>query len=365
VARLDTARDAARSVDEFDQAYAQISLYDHLFRASASGGKNYRYCLTDHAYRIQLKSKTAKRMPLAVCQIASHFITSVGVVQAVDQLRLILSFFGTPESGANVSRIDLFCDFVWPGDLGALTAEAWVTRAKRKSQFWVGGQPSGWVIGEGALMARLYDKTLEIKKSGKTYLLPLWLAQGWDGVAPVYRLEFQLRTDALRELSASKYPAVLGNLGGLWRYCMEKWLRLTVPNPGDDTRSRWGTHPLWDELRITAWEGAGEASRTPVVFGRLPASQKLYAAFLSALTSFMGARAEPDIERAVALLLAEAKTHYDELGELKGEGFEGQAKTRAAIKAADYGVPFPGVTEEATRLQRKAVSDAYRKASGR
>ena len=38
--------------------------------------------------------------------------------------------------------------------------------------------------------ARLYDKTLEIQKSGKDYMRPLWAMEGWNGQQDVWRMEF-------------------------------------------------------------------------------------------------------------------------------------------------------------------------------
>jgi len=365
VARLDKARGAARSDVESDQALAQVSILDHLFSAGPTGGKHFKYLLQDYAYRIQLKSKASKHLPLALCKISSDFLTAVGVEQAVSQLRLILAHFGAADSIANVSRLDLFADFVSPYPPEWFEVSAWVTRAKRKSKFWMGETHSGWSIGEGGLMARLYNKSLEVKKSGKTYLLPMWKEKGWDGTSPVYRLEFQYRNEVLRELSSSKYPAVLDRLGGLWTYAMASWLRLTVPNPEDQTKSRWAIHPLWSALRDTAWINPGELSRVPVLLSRAPGADRLYGAFFSSLTSFMGAKGITDPGEAAKRLFEEAWAFYEEKGDFKGEGFYGQATTRAARKAMTYNLPFPGVTQEAERLQLQAVADAYRKASGR
>lgn len=363
--RLDRSREDARSEDESRQALAQVSLLDHLFEAAPTGGKLFKYRLSDHAYRIQIKSQKAKRMPLAYAQIGSRFITAVGVEQAVSQLRSILSSFGSLDPAANVSRVDLFVDFVCPFALDSWDDDAWVTRADYIGRHRVAGDFTGWSIGRGKVTARLYDKTLEIKTSGKDYLLPIWIENGWDGVSPVYRLEFQFRNEALKELGCNQYPEVLQHLGGLWEYAATKWLRLCVPSASDDTKTRWPLHPLWEGLQRVPWANPQPLTRVPIRLGGVPTDEALFRPFFSALTSYMAARGVLDPDEAWERLFLEARSHYEALDVFKEEGFYGQAKTRASRKAIAYGVPFPHTTETAQQLQDKAVADAYRKQSGR
>lgn len=363
--RLEEARKAARADTEAEQALAQISILDHLFESAVSGGKLFKYRLRDHAYSIQLRSKKAKNLPLAVCQIASHYLTGAGVESAVNELRLILSCLGVLDAGASVTRLDLFVDFVAPCALDSWPDEAWVTRAKFQDRHRVGGQFTGWSIGRGVMLARLYDKTLQIKASGQDYLRPMWREKGWDGESRVYRLEFQFRNQLLRELSCNRYPEVLDKLGGLWNYAARDWLRLTLPNDDDKTRTRWPTHPMWSALQNVAWDGAQEAERMPVMLGRAPSDEKLCGMFFSSLTSFMGAKGLTDPYRAALLLLDDTEALYERLGEFNGEGFYGHATTRAAKKALQYRIPYPGMPERAQELQDAAVAAAYRKASGR
>ena len=111
---------------------------------------------------------------------------------------------------------------------------------------------------------RLYDKTLEIdKQSKKYYLHDLWFKAGWFAGDPVWRGEFQLRRDVLARFGIRTLGEALAARDGLWAYLTADWLRLTVPNPGDDTRARWAPHPLWARLSEVTWGGNSEAL-TPV-----------------------------------------------------------------------------------------------------
>ena len=64
----------------------------------------------------------------------------------------------------------------------------------------------------------------------------------------MYRLEFQFRNTVLKELGVRDFPSLMSGCGARWRYASEDWLRLSAPNPDDDTKTRWPTHPVWAEL---------------------------------------------------------------------------------------------------------------------
>lgn len=63
----------------------------------------------------------------------------------------------------------------------------------------------------------------------------------------------------LTQKGLSKLTDVLANMNGLWSYATTEWLKLTIPNPEDKTRSRWAIHPLWSALSSLDWEASGGA----------------------------------------------------------------------------------------------------------
>jgi hypothetical protein len=117
----------------------------------------------------------------------------------------------------------------------------------------------------GALYCRVYDKTAEIKKSGKTYLEDTWKAAGWSGDGAVARVEFSLSGEFLKAaggINGSGLPdidlrpleAFQNAVPALWQYLTGDWLRLTVPN-GDTNRWRWDLDPFWETVK-GAWPDA-------------------------------------------------------------------------------------------------------------
>ncbi len=184
---------------------------------------------------------------------------------------------------AQVSRIDLACDFMgWQPEpelldhvIGKVVRRdlnfEWGQHEKREkaeaegklapfarthSQ---GRRFTGFTFGGGNLLARLYDKTVEIRRSGKTWFEPLYERAGWEGVEKsghVWRLEFQIRREALSgcevssELDAHEVKSwsdAQRALDPLWRYLTRKWLTYRLPRT---KHSRVNIHPRW--LRLMA-----------------------------------------------------------------------------------------------------------------
>lgn len=366
IALLERARTDAISPVESVQAQAQVSILDHLFEVKGGGSKLYRYTLADGCFHIQLSRRTGEsQVPVAYVQLRSQFITSVGVAQAVSQLRLILSAMADLRGEPNVSRADLFADFTSAIPLDAWERDAWITRAHYIGTHFVQGIPTGWSIGSGDLQARLYDKLLELKRSGKDYLRVLWAAAGWTPDQPVYRLEFQLRNTALKELGVRGFESLMLSQGPLWRYMTEDWLRLSVPCPTDDTKARWPTHPLWLELSAMPWTSEETVQRTPMRKDQAPAQATLYRSLFAVLTSYMATHGLTDPIDAGHRLLSECEAHFDRYGVEVGIPFDARTQSRAARKAKEFNLPYP-LNAPATDAQAlEAAKRAYLKATGR
>lgn len=137
---------------------------------------------------------------MAYVKISSEYLTHKFIPDIEQELTALLYQLGNIESTSKVSRIDLFVDFASPENMESWTREAWVTRAALLNQYADKGTFSGWSIGMGGNMgARLYNKILEIVSSKKAYLIPLWQAAGWDNETPIWRLEFEIKREVLKQ----------------------------------------------------------------------------------------------------------------------------------------------------------------------
>lgn len=363
--RLKELKKIAQSPDDHDKVLAQYPIDGHIFEVKDKGAKLFPYILEDNAFRIQLSR--SKSLPLAYVKISSEYLTHVGPVEAEKTLRHILEQFGTINEFANVSRIDLFVDFVSSEDMESWDRRAWVTRASGINSYSVDGAFSGWVIGPGGVIScRLYDKTLEIEKqSKKFYLHKLWKMAGWNGSDKVWRLEFELKREVLTQKGLSKLHEVLANLNGLWSYTTTEWLRLTLPNPDDQTRSRWPIHPLWGYLSSVDWETNGGPLSSRFSAARVPGDDKLFSIGLSTIISYMAREGIKDLYAGYDAFIAALYNYHAGKSHFLGLPFDDYIAEKVAIKARLFNSILNGMepTEAEEQAAQEKQEEQYRKQS--
>ena len=279
----------SRHADE--QALAQWEIGKHVFAISDRGQQRFSFILQDNSYRICLRSGQGSRLPLAYVQVSSELLAHKPLEAVVEELGQIIGELTESASMPVVSRVDLYADFQTDTDIGAIPREAWITEASGIDTYSRDGKFTGWVFGAGSSMsARLYDKTIEIQKSHKTYFHDLWKRAGWDGSSTVWRLEFQLRRELLAAFRISDFSRLLEYMGGLWLGAVNSWLRLTVPNPNDSNRARWPIHPIWEYLSEIRWRLDDEPLTRTYTPARVPSLEKLYRMYTALLTSYMAVK---------------------------------------------------------------------------
>jgi hypothetical protein len=120
---------------------------------------------------------------------------------------------------------------------------------------------TGLVVAAGnPLMARIYDKTAELSLSGREHKRELehaiWRPRGWDGHAPVARVEFQHRGRVLDEMRLRDVHALPSKLDAVWQFDTG-WLRLIEPGTAT-RRTRCDLDPRWRAVTGTVFEHASE-----------------------------------------------------------------------------------------------------------
>ena len=125
--KLKEPKKIAQSPEPFEQVKAQYPINDHIFEVKDKGARLFPYILEDNAFRIQLSR--SQSVPLAYVKISSEYLTHMGSVVAEKALEAILNQFGVIRESANVSRIDLFVDFVSSENMESWDRHAWVTCA--------------------------------------------------------------------------------------------------------------------------------------------------------------------------------------------------------------------------------------------
>ncbi len=327
----------AQSPECSEQAEAFLPFGDHTFVMSPRGRGRFPFVLSDNWYHLQLSRIAAEKMPLAYVQVASELLTRSGMDAAVAPLSLLVGQLAGKTVTPMVSRLDLCVDFVTALNFAAIPESHWVTRASKQARYYVRGRFSGLTFGQGgALSCRLYDKTLEIEKSQKTYLYELWKAQGWDEVAPVWRLEFQFNRELLTQVGIYSLEQLKTFLNALWVYGVDQWLQLKLPQSQDGNSSRWPVYPQWQQF-LTARFNKGPCE--PVYRVRKdssPSDQALFINGLGSITSFMAREGIHNIEEALSRYLDQARAYHRRQSNLTGKTLNTYVREKVEQKRTRY-----------------------------
>jgi hypothetical protein len=178
------------------------------------------------------------------------------------------------------SEIHLCADVAgWPEIAGLDRRKHFVSRSRKRGthfesdweadlrvkDFSYGLKETGFDFSKrGMLSCTIYDKTREMKQSGKEWFADIWRLHGWneDEDGPVWRVEFKFKRQALHELCQEGTFWGIENafdlpdrLLLLWMYAAghieagnddepDGWLRCVTPTR-DKNRARWPTHSAW------------------------------------------------------------------------------------------------------------------------
>lgn len=244
----------------------QLVHFEKLRKAlvQPSGWGSYRYWLRCGDFDVFVGRGTS--LPAVYARSASEFIHEVGPVSALADLKAFVEALLRGQTAEMVcSRVDVYADF-----------QGWVPRSEDYDRFITrsrrntchiavhhdGRRFTGFTFGRDAMVARLYDKSLEIAHSGKGWMHELWGDRN-DPSAHVWRLEFQLRREVLAECSLTTPEDVIAKRHNLWAYAMH-WLSLREPT-ASVTRTRWPVADVWAQLT----RSHSDAAYSPLVRKRI------------------------------------------------------------------------------------------------
>ncbi|WP_417664781.1 hypothetical protein [Pseudidiomarina donghaiensis] len=287
------------------KAFAALGLAGIPFKVHAKGQNMHPFVISNHHFRMRIAGAQAGKVPPLYIEISSELLSCCGYESSVQAAREFAELILNDADSGSISRIDLCVDFTSPIDWQSIDAKRWRCRSNHRALYLESEQLLGNVFGQsGDVSARLYDKTKEIVKSEKFFFKELWQQNGWDGESSVWRLEFQLRREALKTCQSLDPDFIVELFNSLWRYHTTQWLSLCDINPNDSNRSRWAL--------AAEWQALSEAKFTPHPvedirrqnFECVPSDETIFVGATGYLTSFM---AKYEYES-----LAEALTAYEE-----------------------------------------------------
>ena len=150
-----------------------------------------------------------------------------------------------------VSRIDVYCDFSYPGDFNI---NQFKTNLRKKGYFKSGENSEGITYYFGSrdlLMVRLYVKSEEIKKSGKDYLKSHW--QKFDCQdSRIWRLEFEYHKDKILEICRFRELVNIDQqeIDKLFAYGVNALEYMAKPDNGRNLYRK-PLHPIWQKLKAS------------------------------------------------------------------------------------------------------------------
>ncbi len=351
--RLTKLKQLAQHPEAYQQALAQYAIAGRIFEVKDKGSSVFPFVIEDGAFRISV-SRASKFTPMAYVKMSSRYLSSITPKGAEEQLRSILNELGTLTASAHVSRIDLCADFVSNENMESWDREAWVTRGKKIDAHAVDEKFTGWSIGLGGnISCRLYNKLLEILASGRVDLIPLWEATGRKPEEPVWRVEFQFMREILAQHGIVDLDSVLANLNGLWSYATTEWLRLTIPNPDDQTRSRWPLHPLWGYLSSIDWETNGGPLARSFEATRLPEDERIFALGASSIASYMAKHAITDYGDGLDRYQYDLYGYLQDKGQFQDLSAENFLLGKIRLRAKEFNTILNYSEEDWKRLERE------------
>lgn len=314
----------------------------HSLTVERHGARTAPLLLDSEHMAVRVNPYAAQNLPSVGVELRALYLWQKGAGEAAREAQAVanaLTRTPLPEDHfLKVTRIDLAVDF--QGWLPVVEDESrFVTRAvdlamhKQRRAF------TGFMFGRGVLAGRLYDKTREIKQSAKPWFRQVWAkSPGYDPSEPVWRLEFQVKREALRAMKAKAavgepvaidtWPDALEHARALWRLMSSRWLALRLPR----TRlTRQLLSPEWEALNNLGFADGPWAGTEADLYreARQAGSERTTAQLAGYLArGFAEHRFHHDIgaelEEALPGIIGRARAH----AERSGRGVEARARER-------------------------------------
>ncbi|MGH6888560.1 MAG: hypothetical protein ACREHF_05110, partial [Rhizomicrobium sp.] len=201
--------------------FAEIEFGGERFALHRGGRKPYSFVLSNRAFTLSLGERI---QPRCYVQFHSGLLWRKRLDGALNRFHSILANIGGHETRpAIVSRVDAAFDFAI-GEPG-YRVEHFVSEARKDATWREHQTPQSFQFGKDEVVCRVYDKVAEIEQqSGKDWLFDLWGTR--EGI---WRCEFQIRGERLKDAGISTVAQLRAYLPGLVRHLAKHHTSLRVP----------------------------------------------------------------------------------------------------------------------------------------
>jgi hypothetical protein len=223
--------------------FAEVEFGGERFALHRGGRKPYSFVLSNRAFTLSLGERV---QPRCYAQLHSELLWHERLDGALDRFHTMLANVGTRETRREiVSRVDAAFDFaIGEPDFRVEHFVSEVTKdvAWREHQL-----PQSFYFGKGDVVCRVYDKIVEIEQQSEKD----WFFDLWGSGEGIWRCEFQIRGERLKEAGIATIAQLRAYLPSLMRHLAKHHTSLRIPRR-DRNRSRWPLHPMWKGLIASA-----------------------------------------------------------------------------------------------------------------
>lgn len=213
----------------------EIDFGGERFALHRSGLGRYTFRLTNKAFILGLSQNM---QPRCNAQFSSELLWTCGLDAALARFNAIWSNLGSRATRSEVvGRVDAAFDFKI--DRPDFHVEDFVSQADKDSMWREKQTAQSFQFGKSAVVCRIYDKIAEIvQQSDKD-----WMYDIWGTRKGVWRFEFQVRGERLKQAGIATVDQLKAHLPALVAHLAQHHTSLRVPSR-DSNRSRWPLHPM-------------------------------------------------------------------------------------------------------------------------
>ena len=220
---------------------------EHLHFSKCSKAPNYAFMQQFLEYfRFIASSEVHGKSPNVYISILSVTLWHEELSAIIDLIISDLADIGGIVERIMPSRVDLCADFLLdaPLDLSFIESHR-VTRSRKHEAKKNGSQLETYYSGEphSPIGLILYDKSKEIAHSNKYWLYQIW---GVEPLVCVWRVEFRLKREVLRQFRIYSIDDLLESLASIWTYLTTEWFSLRLQD--NKKAERRTMHPWWQKV---------------------------------------------------------------------------------------------------------------------
>ncbi|MBA4030439.1 MAG: hypothetical protein C0478_06050 [Planctomyces sp.] len=303
------------------------------------GGKQpcYRWHLQWPEFHLYLgrSAEPHGNTPNGYVSLNAKTLWSLGVPGAVALVTNWIERLEGKVLSAKPSRCDLAADFRLPAGLSLpfLLAHR-VPQHVTHSHIMTGESLETFYHGakKTPVQLRIYDKAKEVLQGGtKLWFYDLWNV---EPEACVWRIEFQIRRERLKEFSIHTVEDLVEKSGGLWRYLTEDWFSLRAQD--DSNTSRRTVLPWWQVVQACA-EQFGPSMKLTRTLDSASADSAWYVNHIAGCTVGFAAREQlKSLDEALPVLVERVRAYFE----------RNDFRRKLTVKSIQLGYPVSSGTAE-------------------